>query len=422
MNILFVTNYFPPEIGAASHLYYYLGKELVKREHKVFVLTGTPRYNISYEEYIQYRKNNPAIENIEGIEVLRCNLPYVPRKKKIRRGIEHLEIALKLFNCGKKYLKNMALNIDVSLVYSPPITLYYPAKKLGKLYNFPYIFNVQDLFPKEAIDTGMLKNPILIKIFREIEYRAYTHATFITVHSERNGDYVKNLINEKGKIVIIENWVNSEEIKPGNKQNPFSKKHGLEDKFVVSFAGTLGFVQNTRVIVEAAELTQEFKNIHYLIVGGGPRFEETKRMIEEKQLKNITLLPMVPREEYPLVLHTSDISLVTLISDLKTPVVPSKILSIMSAGIPVVASLNPDGDAPKLIEKAKAGICLPPEAPKALADAILKLYKDKSLREEMGKNGRKYVEKHLSVEVAANKYEELFEKAIEIYKGRSKYA
>ena len=171
LNILLINNYFPPEIGAASHLYFYLAKELVRRGHKVKVLTGIPRYNVDLSMYRSYlRMEKVYIEELEeGLEVIRVKLPYVDRKQLIRRGIEHFEISYKLFSYGKKFLGD----VDVSLVYSPPLTLYWVAEKIRKMISSPYILNVQDLFPQEVIDLGLMKNKLLISIFRKIEKKAF---------------------------------------------------------------------------------------------------------------------------------------------------------------------------------------------------------------------------------------------------------
>jgi glycosyltransferase involved in cell wall biosynthesis len=414
LSILLINNYFPPEIGAASHLYFYLARELSKRGHEVTVLTGIPRYNIpkeTYNQYLRRMKNKKfVIENISDcadIEVIRVRLPYIERHQLLRRGVEHFEIALKMFSYAKEYLRNK--RVDVSLVYSPPITLYKTAWKVKRLKDAPFVLNVQDLFPQAAIDLGILKNPLLIRLFKQVEKKAYQLADLITVHSERNKEFVKSVLNGDGrKVLVMENWVDENEIKPGDKINDFSIKHGLTEKFVVSFAGTLGFSQDMEVIIRAANELKEYKDIVFIIVGNGVRLEESKKLAESLNLQNIRFIPSVPREIYPLVLHSSDVSLATLTKDVKTPVVPSKILSIMSAGIPVIAVMNLEGDAPKLVEKANAGFAIPAGDYKSLAEKILLLYKNPELRESLGRNGRRYIEENLSSRKAAEKYEKIF--------------
>jgi len=416
LSVLLINNYFPPEVGAASHLYYYLAKELLKRGHEVTVLTGIPRYNVDksvYNYYLGKLKNNKYFsEIVEGIKVIRVKLPFVERNQLFRRGIEHFEIASKLFKYSKLPLKN----VDISLVYSPPLTLYWTAKKIRKLTGAPYILNVQDLFPQYAIDLGVLKNKFIISFFKNIEKKAYCSADLITVHSENNKKYVNNITEQQEKIVVVENWIDNNLITPGSKDNEFAIENQLTDKFVVSFAGTLGFAQDIEIIIKTANELKDYNEIVFLIVGDGVKKSESQILIEKYNLKNIVMLPTVTKEKYPLVLHSSDISLATLHKNVKTPTIPSKILSIMSAGIPIIASMNLNGDAPKLIEKANAGYTVPAGDYKSMSEKILLLFKNKELKEELGKNGRKYIEENLSVRTAADKYEKLFQEVIKTSK------
>jgi len=416
LSILLINNYFPPEIGAASHLYYYLAKELLNRGHEVTVLTGIPRYNVDkslYNVYMRKLKNDKYIsEIVEGIKVIRVKLPFVERNQLLRRGVEHFEIALKLF----KYSKSLLKNIDISLVYSPPLTLYWTAKKIRKLSGAPYILNVQDLFPQYAIDLGVLKNKFLISFFKNLEKKAYSSADLITVHSENNKKYVDDITEQQEKTIVIENWIDNNLITPGSKTNEFSMENQLTDKFVVSFAGTLGFAQDIEIIIKTANELKDYNEIVFVIVGDGVKKSESQALIEKYNLKNIVMLPTVSKEKYPLVLHSSDISLATLHKNVKTPTIPSKILSIMSAGIPIIASMNLNGDAPKLIEKANAGYAVPAGDYKSMAEKILLLFKSKELKEELGKNGRRYIEEYLSVRTAADKYEKLFQEVIKTRK------
>ena len=135
-------------------------------------------------------------------------------------------------------------------------------------------------------------------------------------------------------------------------------------------------------------------------------------------LTNTRFLGMQPKSVYPQVVASSDAQLVTLNKNVKTPVVPSKTLSIMAAGRPILASLPLDGDAPELIQEANCGICVGPEDPKALADAILKLAEDPELRRRLGRRGREYVVREMSLKKAVGDLEEIFKKAVDCHERR----
>lgn len=408
MNILLLTNYFPPEIGSAPYLYYDLAKELVRRGHRVMCLTGTPRYNVAPEIIDEYSKKGKEVinENIEGIDVVRVKLPYVPRSGKIKRGLEHLIIQNRLSN----HIDSLHYEPDVMLIYSPPLTLGKTGIKIKKRFGCKMVFNVQDLFPQELIDVGLLKNKIIIKYFQRMERYVYTFADKITVHSEKNKEHVERVlgIDAKEKVEIVENWIDINAVTPGSKINAFSTDHDLKEKFVVSFAGTLGHFQDIEVIIRAADKLKNNEDILFVIVGDGIRKKESNELISKLGLRNVRMIPMVERDKYPEVLWSSDISLVTLNPELRTPPVPSKILSIMSAGIPTIGVMNLEGDGPRLIEKANAGMAFEAADYLGLAEGILELYNDKEKRKRFGRNGRLYVEKNLSAVDAAERYERIF--------------
>jgi glycosyltransferase involved in cell wall biosynthesis len=377
----------------------------------VTVLTGMPGYH-ALGPLEKYKGKKRIKEDMEGMEVVRVAMPQLPRHLMVGRALWQFGGAWALFLAGLGLPK-----ADAAIVYSPPLPLGLTAWGLKKLQGLPFILNVQDLFPQSIIDLGLLRNRWLIRFFEEMERFVYRHANIITVHSEGNREHVMRKL-DKGqaeKVKVIPNWVDVHFIQPGPRMNWFREAHGLGDAFVVSFAGVLGYSQDLDVVLDAARILEDggwSSEILFLIVGDGverPRLEAKARQMG---LNNVRFLPMQPREKYPAVLHASDIGLATLHAEVRTPVVPSKILSIMAAGRPVVAAMNLDGDGPRLIAEARCGLCVPPEDPRALAEAILQLYHDASLREELGRNGRRYVEKYLSLEACVERYEQLLRQVI----------
>jgi len=404
MKILLLTYYFPPEIGAAPHLFFDLGRYLVKRGYEVQVLTNFPSYNL--EKMPEKYKGRFLIkEEIEGMKVLRIGATHLPFSRKIAvlRGLEHFWLSF-IFSLGGLSTRDF----DLIIFYSPPLTLGITAWFLGKIKKAPFIINVQDIFPQNAIDLGILKNRLLIDLFKKIEKFVYKKAAFVTVHSEKNKNFVEKIGIKSEKIKVISNWVDTEAIKIGERMNDFRKENNLGDKFIVSFAGVLGFSQDLDVVIEAANLLKENREILFLIIGEGSEKERLKEKAKKMNIENVIFLPMQPREKYPLLLQASDICLVTLKKEVKTPVVPSKILSIMAAGRPIIASMNLEGDAPKIIRQAQCGYLLSPEDSKGLVAAILKLYNFLEERKKLGYNGREYCERNFSLDASIKKYIELF--------------
>lgn len=409
--ILLISAYFPPDTGSASHLFYELGCELIKRGYKVNVITSFPSYYPT-GDLRKYKGKIFMKEEMEGMEILRIKVPQFPRHIPFARALWQFSLTFLFIFPGLKIN-----NIDIILVYSPPLTLGITAWILSRLKNAKFILNVQDLFPQSIIDLGILRNKLLIKFFETMEKFVYKRADFVTVHSEGNKEHVIKKGKDHSRVFVIPNWIDIEFLKPGSKSNEFSKKYNLDGKFIVSFAGILGYSQDIDIILEAAKKLEEYEDVIFIIVGDGVEKTRLVKKAEVMKLKNVRFLSMQPRDIYPQVIQSSDISLATLHSFVKTPVVPSKILSIMAIGKPVIAAMDLNGDAPKLINEAKCGFAIPPEDSELLAKEILELYNDEKLKEVLGKNGRKYAEDNLCLGVCVNKYEKLFKQALSHIQG-----
>ena len=407
MRILLFTAYFPPDIGSASHLYHELGLALRDQGNEVTVITSLPGYQ-AHGDLNQYRGKLWVRERIGGMDVIRVATPRLPRGLMAGRAIWQFATSLGALVAGISTSKH-----DVALVYSPPLPLGLAAWAVKSLRNTPFILNVQDLFPQSVIDLGLLKNPYLVRFFRGMERFLYRRADGITVHSKGNADHVVNMGGSPERVRVMHNWVDTTSIRPGNDGIAFRQKHGLGDSFVVSFAGVLAYSQDLDIVLDAAHLLQDQQDIRWLIVGDGVQKASIVAKAKDRGLDNVVFLPMQPREQYPEVLYASEICLANLKVEVKTPVVPSKILSVMAAGKPIVATMNLDGDAPQLIREAQCGYALSPEEPEALAKTVMELYDDSGLRERLGANGRAFAEAHLSLQRAAEKYAALFKEVAE---------
>jgi glycosyltransferase involved in cell wall biosynthesis len=348
-------------------------------------------------------------ERMNGMSVVRIRTLGMPRHIPVLRGIGQFTHALTQLFSG---LFLTSGHVDIVLVYSPPLFLGFTALLLRMFRRAKVVVNVQDLFPQSAIDLGLLRHRILIDFFRGAERYLYRHADAVTVHSEGNKEHVVRCGGSATATFVVPNVVDTRAIKPGERNNAFRVRYGLGEKeFVVSFAGVIGYSQDLDTVIDAAKLFTQQRDVVFYIVGDGLEKERLQRRAEG--MTNVRFLPMLPKNEYADLLHASDVCLVTLRKEVRTPVVPSKILSIMAAGRPIVASMPLHGDAPAFIQRTECGICVEPEQPERMAEAIRSLYERPERSAQFGTNGRKYVEQHCSVEVFAEQYERLFRTLIE---------
>jgi len=255
------------------------------------------------------------------------------------------------------------------------------------------IINIQDLYPQAVIDLGLLKSHLLISLARWMEQWVYRNADLIIVHSEGNREYIIKHGADEKKVHVIPNWVDLDKYKPAPLENSFRKLFGLESSFVVSYSGVMGFAQGVEDILKAASILEKMiQNFSLILAGSGVELLRLKKISQELNLKSVRFLPHLPEQEYIELLQASDVCLVTLNKNLRTPVVPGKLQCIMAVGRPAVCSTPPESDAKRILEESGAGIWIDAGNYKDLAKAIFELYSNPNLREEMGRKGRLYAE------------------------------
>jgi len=401
MRILILTAIFPPEIRSQATLFYEIAAEFQRRGHEVAVITKVPNHYVS---------NGDAESILPGWSVT-CGIPTFRIKRfplsgrqPFVRGLEHLSLGYSFARASKRWP-----NADVVIVYSPPLPLALSALRYRREFGAPFVLNVQDIYPQTAIDLGLLRNRIGIELAERMELRAYAHASRIVVHSPGNREL---LVARKkvpdGKLRVIYNWVDTAAIYPRPNDESFRAVHSLQGKFVVSYAGLMGFAQDLGTIIGSANLLRDDNDVVFLLVGEGVLEPQWRQMVKDHNLQNVRFLPLQPKERYSDLLAASDVCLVPLSGNLRTPVVPGKLQSIMASGRPAITIVESNGDTPKLINASGSGVNVMPGKPKALTDAIMQLKANPALREEMGRRGRAFAETNFCLARSADAYEALF--------------
>ncbi|MGH9813726.1 MAG: glycosyltransferase family 4 protein, partial [Candidatus Acidiferrales bacterium] len=244
MRILLLTDAFPPEVRSSSHLMYELAEDLQRRGHGVGVVTCVPRYNLAPQDR---ERSWSAREVVNGVEVVRVAAPAIHHVSHWRRGLGQLLLPVAFYRAARRLERP-----DVILVYSPPLTLGVAAHWLARRWGSAFVLNVQDLFPQNAIDLGALRNPLLISFFRRLERYVYRRAAAVSVHSPGNAAWLRAQGVDASKLHTIPNWVDLESFADRAGDNLFRRQLGLDDRFVVLFAGVMGYAQDMEMIVEAA--------------------------------------------------------------------------------------------------------------------------------------------------------------------------
>jgi glycosyltransferase involved in cell wall biosynthesis len=388
MRFLILTQYFPPEVGAPQVRMAALAHHLLRLGHEVEVVTGMPNYP-SARIFPEYRGRLYSKEQWENSTVHRSWL-YASKGAGIRRMVSFTSFALTSL-LGLMRSKRP----DYIYVNSPPLFLSIPAWIASTLWRVPIIFCVADLWPDSARELRLIKNETLLKVAEVLERWTYRRARFVTATTEGIQD---TLIGVKGvpaeKVLLLLGGVDTEVFKPLPPNTALAEKLGLAGKQIVLYAGTHGFAHGLEVALHAATLLRD-TNIHFVLIGGGSEKDQLVKTAKEMNLPNLLFLDPAP-PEYVAQLHS--IALAGLSTLRSSPLFegtrPAKMFVTMAAAKPLLYSGS--GEGAKLLEQTKAGMVVPPEDPQALVNAILSLANHPDQAKQMGENGRRYVENHLS--------------------------
>ena len=408
--ILFLLNHFYPEVGAIR-TEYHLSITLKQIGNDVSVVTTFPRKyrvpNELYEFIEKYKRKFFFFERLDGVKVYRFK-SWISSKDVPSHRILELISSLPILSIGS-LLVSLIKKAKVIIAGGDlePIVAFctYLTKFLLRI---PVVVVLHDITSQQLCDAGILKKEsLLYKVIRLLEILMFRLTDAVVVHSPSNKKIAVLKGADPRKVHVVFLWTDIDKVKP---ISPEEKKTCVfSNKFVVYYGGVLSFPQGPEVIVDAANIVSKYTDdILFLVVGEGPEKEKLVKKARVLNLNNIVFKPFQPWERHVQLLRCADVSLVTLRKEYTQPVVPSKLIEIMSAGCVPILSVPRSSDAVKIaVMWAKAGIWVEPGDPKALANAILKLYENPGFLLKLKKRARKFAEKFFSLKENAKKYHKL---------------
>jgi len=239
-----------------------------------------------------------------------------------------------------------------------------------------------------------------------VEKFIYKKADKVFTISEGMQNKIINKGFEKDKVGLFYDWANPELLKPMSKDNSFTKKYNLQDKFVVLHAGNMGQKQDMRIILESAEQLKHDLAIHFLIIGRGDKRNFVEDCINNRHLTNTTLLDVQPKEILNEMFASSDVALITQTKSVKDIVMPSKVFGPASVAKPFIIAANDDCEISRLAKDYEFGIVIEPENSHKLADMIIYMKQNMKLREQLGGNGRLFMIENRKMENIINNFED----------------
>lgn len=411
MKILYVSQYFPPEMGAPAARASELSRHWGKAGHDVSVLTGFPNHptGVIPPEYRSRAWRLVARENLDGVNIVRTWLLPFPNRKAHERMLNYSSFCVSSAVTGL-----FVSRPDVVIGTSPQLLVALSGWWLAKAKRVPFVFEVRDLWPESLGAVGMgSENSVLYRSLAKIAGFLYRKSDHIVVVTPAFEEYlVKYWQVPRQKISVVENGVETDLFNARPANSDLRRELGVEGKFVVCYIGTMGMAHGLETLVNAAEQLQRVApEVFFLLVGEGADKDRIIALAQVRGLTNLRFVDQQPRERIPDYISASDASLVLLKkTELFKTVIPTKMLEFMSCARPVI--LGVDGQAREIVEQAQAGIFVEPESVPELVAAVLRLREDPTLRKLLGFNGRSHILEHFSRKRTADTYLEVLNRLL----------
>lgn len=381
MNVLFLTLAWPE--NGEHNLYTDLMEEFRDDRHNVYVVAARERRVGKATEY--------SVKN--GLHILHVKCGNIQKTNPIEKGISSILLGYQMQRAIKKYLSN--INFELIIYSTPPITLARTVKDLKKKYSAKTYLLLKDIWPQGPADMGVIKkNGLVWKYFRKKEKLIYKVSDYIGCLSPANVKYIlkhnKELAPEK--IEVCPNSIRPREQKHVNSIQ-IRKKYGVpEEAIIFLFGGNLGKPQGVSFLVDVAEQMQDREDLLFLIVGSGTKYSKIKMRIKERNCNNILLIERLPKLEYEELCNASDVGLILLDKCFTIPNFPSRLLTYLDIGMPVLCATDEVCDVGDIVEEWGCGIKTLHGDIDGFIIAVNKLAGDEELRKNMSINARKLLD------------------------------
>jgi colanic acid biosynthesis glycosyl transferase WcaI len=408
LRILILSLVFAPDGVSTAQLMTELATDLRRAGSEVFVITTRPHYNRDLvAEQAQPLVNVwPGLlwrSEIGGVRVYHTRVS-AKAGGIFRRAPGWLVFHLLAFLAALMFVRRA----DVIFVPSPLLTLGVLGRFLRRPLRGKLVYNVQELYPDLAVELGMMRNPLLIRTLRRLERYVYRHSTVVTAITDGIRDAVVRKGVDAWRVVTIPNFVDVGELQPGCKRNAFSEMHGWTGRFVVLYAGNIGYAQGLDALLAAARALESDPAILFAFVGEGAAKAELEERARVMGLANTAFISHQPYSLVPSIYAASDLCVVSLVGEILVGALPSKVFRIMACQRPILAICDPRSDLGAVVREVGTGAVCAPDDTAAIVHAIKEIRAHPDLALQMGERGRRYTVERLSRDVVTARYADLF--------------
>jgi hypothetical protein len=352
MKLLFISDNFPPEVNAPASRTFDHASHWAKEGEEVCVLTCAPNFPQG-KVYKGYKNKILAEEKMSGINVVRVWTYISSNEGFFKRILDYLSFAFSSFVAG------LLIKTDLIIATSPQFFTAVSAYFLSKIKGKPWVFEVRDLWPESIKALGAMQSEFIFSLLERLELFLYRDADLIVALTQAFKDNLVNRGIKEGKIKVVPNGANMDLFSPKPKNAKLEKKLRLAGKTAVGYIGTHGLAHGLDFIIKSIANLKN-KNIKFIFIGDGAQKKEVVKLAEKEKLKNVLFLDPVSKSEVADYWSVMDIALIPL---KKQPVfetvLPSKIFEAAAMGKPILLGVS--GEARRLVEKYKAGLCFEPE-------------------------------------------------------------
>jgi glycosyltransferase involved in cell wall biosynthesis len=351
-------------VNAPANRLHEHARQWVTDGHEVTVITGVPNHPTG-RLFPGYANRWLQEEQVDGIRVLRTWMYLTPNKGFVRRIVNYV-----LFMVTATLASFRAGSPDLVVATSPQFFCGLAGMIVSRIKRRPFVLEVRDLWPDSIVQLGQLRSPRIIRALEAIETLLYRSAAGIVVNTSAFREHIEARGVDPERIELVYNGIDPVLFHPRKPDAELLREHALENRFVVTYIGTLGLAHGLHTILEAAAGLRDSPRIQFVLIGDGAERDRLEQEIHEQGLDNVKLLGLRPRAEMPAWIASSDLLLVTL-RDLPVfrTVIPSKLFEFLAQERPVVLAA-PNGEIRSLVEEVDVGLVIEPEQPEALAQAV----------------------------------------------------